>query len=86
MLTNERSYVGELSIGIESYLTCETGGRQANISKIYDISEIMEQVKDYHKDSFYVFLKNCESNVSEIATVFLKCMQVRMMLRVNKCN
>lgn len=79
MLINERNYVEELSIGIESYLTAV---RQADVTEIYDIFEIIEQIKDYHKDSFCVFLKDCETNVSQIATIFLKCMQVRMILRL----
>lgn len=77
MLINERNYFGELNIGIASYLTTV---KQADISEIYNIFEVMEQIKDYHKDSFYVFLKNCDASVSEIATFFLKCMQVYVMI------
>lgn len=73
MLANESNYIEELTVGIQAYMTSDD---QTDILELYDIFRNIQQIKDFHKNSFYNFLTNCGKDVTNTSIVFSKCIQV----------
>lgn len=75
MLANECDYIGQLTTGIRTYLNHDvTEAMKETITKIFGN---MQQIKDFHENTFYLNLSDCQNDVGKIANVFIKFTQVR---------
>lgn len=79
MLAVESEYVRQLTVGIQTYLTHEHVDITETIKgKIVKIFGNIQQIRDFHENTFYSNLSDCRHDVTKIANVFIKFTQVRM--------
>lgn len=76
MLTNESDYVAQLSTGIQMYLTDHANITEATKGKIFKIFGNIQQIRDFHENTFYLNLSDCKDDVTKIANIFIKFTQV----------
>lgn len=77
MLTNESDYVRQLTVGIQTYLTHDHANiTEAVKGKIIKIFGNIQQIRDFHENTFYSYLSDCRNDVTKIANVFIKFTQV----------
>lgn len=77
MLTNESDYVRQLTNGIRMYLNHENENITETIKgKIIKMFGNIQQIRDFHENTFYSYLSDCKDDVTKIANVFIKFTQV----------
>lgn len=78
MLANESDYFGQLTIGIQTYMAHDTitssDTLRENVSKIFGN---IQQIRDFHENTFHSALKDCGNDITKIANVFSKFAQVQ---------
>lgn len=77
MLTNESDYVRQLTVGIQTYLTHDHVNITETVKgKIIKIFGNIQQIRDFHENTFNSYLSDCRNDVTKIANVFIKFTQV----------
>lgn len=77
MLTNETEYVRQLTVGIQTYLhpnqVNTTEAVKGTIAKLFGN---IQQIRDFHENTFHANLSECKNDVTRIANLFIKFTQV----------
>lgn len=77
MLANESHYIQQLTLAIQTYLTHDnatiTETMKGTITKIF---AIIQQIRDFHENTFSKYLSECKMDVTKVASVFIKFTQV----------
>lgn len=76
MLINESDYARQLTIGIQTYLTYDVTITETIREKIAKIFGNIQQIRDFHENTFYLNLTECKNDVTKIANIFIKYTQV----------
>lgn len=79
MLTNESDYVRKLTTGIQTYLTLDHPSITEQIKgKIIKMFGNIQQIRDFHENTFFLYLSDCKNDVTKLANVFIKFTQVQV--------
>lgn len=77
MLANESDYITQLTTGIQTYLTHDHHNITETIKgTIWKIFGNIQQIRDFHDNTFYLKLSDCNNDVTKIANIFIKFTQV----------